>query len=244
MAVVEDGGYDKLARWYRLIEMIAMGNRLQRGRTALLDAMIPPSSMLVLGDGDGRFLAAAAQRFIQCRFTSIDRSGAMIAAQRRRLAKLNAADRVQWIQIDARDYQPPVACFDAAAMVCFLDCFTAADLRRDLPIWLAGVKPSGQVVIVDFTVSGSPRITAAVLRWAMHRFFRLATDLPNRRLVLDAVLPSPAAGVVTAGDRLIGLTATLWPATFLGQALASKSASIGAHDFPPNHWSNACRSRS
>ncbi len=196
-----------------------MGGRLQRGRVSLLDQMSTPASMLVLGDGDGRFLVAAAKRFPDCRFTSVDRSGAMIAAQRRRLTK--AAVRVDWIQIDARDYQPPPGKFDAAAMICFLDCFTLVDLRRHLPIWLDGVQSSGQVLIIDFTTAGPQRITAPALRWAMHQFFGRTTDLPNRRLVLDEWLPPPPAGVNTASDHVIGLTAALWPNDTLQRALSS-----------------------
>lgn len=207
-----DGGYDRLAPWYHAIEWLTFGRRLHRQRLALLPKMRPPKSMLLLGDGDGRFLQAAAGQFRDCRFTSVDRTAAMLDRQRRRLSAAGHADRVTWVHADARSYQPARSQFDAAAMVCFLDCFTAAELHRCLPRWVIGVRPDGQLLTVDFTVTGPRRLTAASLRWASHRFFRWTTDLPNRRLVLDDVLPPTADATMIHRDPAIGLAAMLWPA--------------------------------
>lgn len=186
-------GYDRLAQAYRWLEAPVFGRRLQRARTALV-SRVPPSArdrVLVLGDGDGRLLAALCERWPEASFTSVDQSAGMLAAQRRRVRALGPghARRVNWIHADALAL--PISPGDHGLLVTafFLDCFGEADLRRGLPRWLGAVRPGGHWLWVDFAEPERKRVGAwASLRArgllaGMHLFFRWQTGCPNRRLL-------------------------------------------------------------
>ena len=185
-------GYDRLAKHYRLLERSLFGNRLQRSREALLSRLPRCESALVLGDGDGRFLKAFRESQSECVITSLDQSGRMLDLQRGRLLVEDSSLRkVEFLQQDARDYQPVPDSHDVLVTAYFLDCFTEEQLARCLPKWIAGVKDRGYFYVVDFYQphAGYHRYRSGVLLWLMHRFFRWQTDLPNQRLVdLDAAL--------------------------------------------------------
>ena len=53
-------GFDRLARSYRTLELLAFGRDLERARFAWLPALADRKSILVLGEGDGRCLARLA----------------------------------------------------------------------------------------------------------------------------------------------------------------------------------------
>src|ERR1043165_8266693 len=48
--------FDAVTPWYRTLETVAFGNALQRARLACLAEIQAPSRVLIVGEGDGRFL--------------------------------------------------------------------------------------------------------------------------------------------------------------------------------------------
>lgn len=113
--------YDRFARTYRVLEYAAFGPALMRARTAHLGALPgPPARALLLGEGDGRFLRAARERWPGCAFTVADCSPAMLAAARRRAGAGAAA----WTEADARAFliRTPTASFDLVTTHFLFDC--------------------------------------------------------------------------------------------------------------------------
>ena len=49
--------FDRIAPWYRSLEWIVFGDKLQRCRIASLAEIGAPRRVLIVGEGDGRFLA-------------------------------------------------------------------------------------------------------------------------------------------------------------------------------------------
>ena len=49
---------DRIARWYRWLEYASFGRALERRRLEYLAATADARRVLILGEGDGRFLAA------------------------------------------------------------------------------------------------------------------------------------------------------------------------------------------
>ena len=81
--------------------------------------------VLVLGEGDGRFLAAFLAANRGAGVDVVDASAGMIALARRRVA---GDERVRWHLADGRRFEPPAAAFDLIVTNFWLDCFPAADL--------------------------------------------------------------------------------------------------------------------
>ncbi|MFK8111507.1 MAG: class I SAM-dependent methyltransferase [Rubripirellula sp.] len=185
------GGYDRLAKFYRGLELAMFRGQLQAARVALLDQLPTVDRALVLGDGDGRFLAELSRSHSNCQIISVEQSSEMLKRQQQRIQAPNAVDRHTFVCQDASAYQPVQDSFDLMTTVFFLDCFTEEDLQRLLPQWLAGLRQGGVFYFVDFARPrrGWQRIRADLYLAVMHGFFRWTTGLGNRRLVdIDSIL--------------------------------------------------------
>ena len=184
-------GYDRLASFYQPLEMLLFGDSLQRSRIALLEELPKLDRALVLGDGTGRLLEQFCVSQPRCQITSVDHSSEMLRHQRRRVDRVNAGHRVEFIQQDVRTLHPPTGHYDAIVAAYVLDCFTAAELSEMLPRLLSGIRDAGLFYFVDFIHPDGRlrRHQAAAYQFLMHTFFRWTTGLPNRTLVdLDAEL--------------------------------------------------------
>lgn len=178
--------FDLLAPHYRWMEWLSAGGKLQRCRTAFLEALSPPAKVLIYGEGNGRFLVELCRRFPQAQVTVADASAGMIAQARRRLqdAGLGAA-QVEFIHADALRWRPPVGEFDLLVTCFFLDCFREDELRRLVPVIAAAASPQAQWLVADFQIaaSGVRRLRSRVIVAVLYAFFRRATGLSAHELV-------------------------------------------------------------
>ena len=117
VAVLSDGGYDRLAAIYPWLECAMFGGRLRRARqdacqfwSEHCSTPAHPTSITLLGDGRGQCLPLLHNRFVDASIVSVDRSAAMLQHQRRRLSmdctshqSLTdvAASKVRFIRADA-----------------------------------------------------------------------------------------------------------------------------------------------
>jgi ubiquinone/menaquinone biosynthesis C-methylase UbiE len=183
-------GFGHLARCYEALERATFGGVLQRARTYHLEQLAPVPEVLLLGDGDGRFLEALlverARRGTTGSVVSVDASRGMLERARERIAGLPGADQVQFVHSPAGAFEPPADYSPGAiASQFFLDCFDEEALA-ELANQISVVASPGAVwVIADFSLPPrrSPwRLPARALIWVMYRFFALAAGLRAKRL--------------------------------------------------------------
>jgi ubiquinone/menaquinone biosynthesis C-methylase UbiE len=180
----------------------------------MLDRLPSVENVLVLGDGDGRFLQQFCRARPSCSVTSVDQSSRMLQLQRRRLTEVDPQPCVSFVQSDAKEYRPEKDQLDLLVTAFFLDCFSEDEVSDMLPRWLAGVRPGGLLYYVDFSrpKSGWRRLRADCYLGWMHSMFRWSTGLPNRRLIdLDAVLARQPMSLIATEELSHGLiTARLY----------------------------------
>ena len=207
--------FDRLAPAYHALERLTFGGLLHACRTAHLGRLAGCRRALVLGDGDGRFLADLLRAYPDLEADSLDVSPGMIALARRRVARVpGAAARARFVVADARTAAPPATGYDLVVTNFFLDCFRPADqaavVRRAAGACAAGAR----WVDGDFRLpaGGWARLAGRALLAGMYAFFRLTTRLPAGRLSDPAPLLA-AEGFAPAAEvtRLRGfLSARLW----------------------------------
>ncbi len=176
--------FDLLAAHYGWMETVMAGGVMQRARVAHLDRLKGRQKILILGEGPGRFLAAALPALPEARFTCVDASAAMIAAARRRLGPAASSDRIRWIHAELPGWLPaPEAGFDAVVTDCFLDCFPPDQLRVVIDGVAEACAPDATWLIADFGIpeDGWRRWRAQAIHALMYAFFRVVTCLPARR---------------------------------------------------------------
>ena len=182
---VSESGYDRLAKIYWLIEWTLFGGDLQRARTCLLDTLPQCKRMLILGDGDGRYLKEFVRIQSASEVTSVDQSGVMIERQVASVNSLSCNPSIEWVHDDAKKLKFPKGEFDGLSMLFFLDCFRADEVREILPRFLGWVAPGGVIHFVDFQepAAGWWRLRGRLYLKLMHWFFGWQTGLENRKLV-------------------------------------------------------------
>ncbi len=185
------GSFDRLARWYRLLELLAFGLDLERARFALLDRLGGCRSILVAGEGDGRCLARLARIAPAARIDCLDASGAMLARARARIAAASARPGVRFIQADAATVPLGRRSYDAVVTLFFLDCFdepgAAAVVRR----FSRALRESALWLHADFAVPAGRLAGWRARAWLrlLYAFFGATTGVRARRL-------PPAEGLI------------------------------------------------
>lgn len=176
-------GFDRVARLYRALEYAAFGGALQRARLAHIDTLRHCADILILGDGDGRFLSALVAIAPTARVRCIDTSAAMQAIAAARLSDRDRA-RVTFECADARAVDLSTRTFDAIVTMFFLDCFVEADVRALVNALMPRLRPDGVWLFADFNIPprGLARIHARVVVAALYAFFRWQTGIAARAL--------------------------------------------------------------
>ena len=177
-------GYERLAPYYWWLEHGLFGSRLQAARVRLLHEIPEVESVLVLGDGDGRFIGELARSQPKVSLFSVDQSEMMLELQRARIAEVPYEGKITFQACDLRKQRFPRHVYGGLVANFLLDCFSTEELIEHLPYWLSAVQPGGFFYFSDFTVppSGLRRVGGRMLLFALHQFFRIQTGLPNTQL--------------------------------------------------------------
>jgi ubiquinone/menaquinone biosynthesis C-methylase UbiE len=177
---------DSIARAYRWVEYAAFGPLLERARFRWLPELAASKRVLVLGDGDGRFLARFAESYPSAEVHYIDSSAVMLslARGRARRARLANQARLNFTHGDALSTTPPGRDYDLVVSHFFMDCFNEKELFQLVDHVGPRLAPKCHWLVSDFR---EPRggVLASVFRLylrLMFAFFRYTSGLETRNL--------------------------------------------------------------
>ena len=162
--------FDSLAPFYRTVETIVFGNALQRARTAFLRKLNRCRSTLVVGEGDGRFLAALLAANPKIRITCVEQSARMIQLARRGAPLEFVQSKIEEAAIDGT--------YDAIVTNFFLDCFTDGELSPIVHKLARHAQPNAIWIVGEFTNARRGKLLVAL----MYGFFRLVAHIKASRL--------------------------------------------------------------
>jgi ubiquinone/menaquinone biosynthesis C-methylase UbiE len=204
--------FDLIARPYRALEYMTLGRKLEQTRLHFLPRLKAARNALVLGDGDGRFLASFLAANTTVEATAVDGSAAMLEILRRRCSLY--ADRLKTVQADALTFTPATDVpYDIVVSHFFLDCFTEEQLQQLIARITPALRPGGRWLISDFRVPpGSMHLPARAFVRSLYLAFRILTGLRVTHL------PDHAGRLSAAGFQCVGqqmflsgiLTTELW----------------------------------
>jgi SAM-dependent methyltransferase len=178
-------GFDLLAPHYRWMELVLAGRKLQACRTRFIDELASAKEVLLLGEGNGRFLCELLRRNAGARVVCVDASARMHAAARNALARAGCdATRVRFVHGDVLACDLPARAYEGIVTNFFLDCFPPEELGRVVQRIATWAGPGARWIISDFRrpERGVKRWRAEAILAVMYLFFRVATRLPARRL--------------------------------------------------------------
>jgi len=192
--------FNLLARPYRWLEYLAFGPALHRCRLHFLPQLLHTRRALVLGDGDGRFLARLLALNPHLHADAVDLSPAMLHLLRQRCqaATPTAASRLTTHPADALTFHP-TGPYDLVATHFFLDCLTPPQLDQLTTRIAPHLAPGSLWLLSDFRIPPGPlRLPARALIRLLYLAFRLLTGLrttylPDHALALHRACLSPIA---------------------------------------------------
>lgn len=183
--------FDRLAPFYRTMERLTAGGRLQRRRLAFLGEIPAPRQVLLAGEGHGQFLPECVKRFPEARIVVMDSSARMLDIARETVD----SPRIEFVRAELQEWQAPLGQFDLIVTNFFLDCFPPDELA-------AVVKKLGRLataeadwLLADFEIApaGPARWRSRLIVAVLYRFFRIVTGLRATALI------PPDGDLATAG---------------------------------------------
>jgi SAM-dependent methyltransferase len=152
---VPNANFDHVARPYRWLEYVSFGPWLARCRSAQLPYLTSARHALLLGDGDGRFLARLLAANPTLVADVVDSSHAMLALLDRRLRRSEVHQRVRLHHADALQWNP-TGPYDLIVSHFFLDCFFPGQLEQLFDSVLPHALPGAHWVIAEFAIPRNP----------------------------------------------------------------------------------------
>lgn len=179
--------FDRIARHYRWLETITFGNALQRARTFWIDKIPPPQRVLIVGEGNGRFLGELMNVHRAIDIDCLDASGQMLRLARRRVLQehTDASDHVRLLLEDINSWSPPDQPYDLIVTHFFLDCFPRDEVERVVAKLSHASTANAIWLLADFALPETRLARWCAKFWlaAMYLFFRIAAGIRARELV-------------------------------------------------------------
>jgi SAM-dependent methyltransferase len=171
------------------MEYLSFGPLLERCRFHHLGALASSQSAaknaLVIGDGDGRFLARLLAANPSLHAEAVDASPSMLNLLRNRAARIGAQDRLTTTCADARTFEPPANRYDLVVTHFFLDCLTADETVTLIARLRPHLAPGARWLVSEFQIPTESRFRAAcarVLIGSLYTAFRVLTGLTVRQI--------------------------------------------------------------
>lgn len=202
--------FNPVARPYRWLEYLTLGRALERCRLHFLPKLLHQKRALVIGDGDGRFLAALMAANPHIHVDAVDTSATMLQLLSERCQ--TDSGRLKTHHTSALTFAPNEG-YDLVVTHFFLDCLTQPDLEALVARIAPALASGGLWLVSDFRIpSGPMRLFARIIVCSLYLAFRILTGLRTTRLP-DHATPLTHAGLTRIDHResLAGLLTTqLW----------------------------------
>jgi ubiquinone/menaquinone biosynthesis C-methylase UbiE len=186
---------DFIARWYRFLEYASFGRALHRRRCHFLPQLAGARKVLVLGEGDGRFLAEFVCANPKTEVDYFDCSEKMLLLTAKRIGK---TQRVHCHCGDILNSPLPGHAYDLIVTHFFLDCFAGPELTLAIRKISEAASDDARWVVSEFREppNGWRRLRARFWIRFLYFAFRVATGLKTQRL------PNYAGALQDAGFEL------------------------------------------
>ena len=181
MAIDGQATFDFIADLYPVLEQLVFGSTLSQSRRFFAPRVAEGNNVLLIGEGNGRFLFEIVKQTSSSTFTVVDSSARMLAAAARRIATIDRCPEVEFFHADIVEWRSPVAHYDRIVTHFLLDLYRPNSIRRivnkisrlstDETLWIN----------VDFTAANQ-LLRQKLLMWAQYRFFRVCAGIEASRL--------------------------------------------------------------
>ena len=192
--------FDLVAAAYPLLETMSFGNSLNEARRAFVQRTATATHVLLIGEGNGRFLCELLARKRGGTVTVVDQSPRMLRLLSRRVSSIRRYTELKLITADFLAWNADGLTYDAVVTHFFLDLFrTESQLLVTHKISHVA-KPGAIWVNVDYRLT-KPRPLHRLIDWLQYRFDRTFSGIEADRLY-DSSEHIRSAGWLIDEERL------------------------------------------
>jgi ubiquinone/menaquinone biosynthesis C-methylase UbiE len=173
--------FDLIASFYPLLEQTVFASTLSQARRIFITQVRAGNHILLIGEGNGRFLFEALKQTSADSFTVVDSSARMLAATARRIAEVDRYPHVELIHADILEWRSPASSYDRLVTHFFLDQFRPDRIRRVVEKISRLATEDALWINVDFT-SENQDLRQKFLMWVQYRFFQIFAGIESDRL--------------------------------------------------------------
>lgn len=142
--------FDLVAPVYPLLERASFADALTKARRTFLNRVASSDRILLIGEGNGRFLAELLREKIGGHVTVVDSSPRMLSLLQKRIRSLDHRTDVQVVCTDFLTWSDELPSFDAIVTHFLLDLFRPASQRRIVSRVTELAKPQALWINVDY----------------------------------------------------------------------------------------------
>ena len=177
--------FDFIARHYNWIEKIIFRSDLEKFRSMNIELIKDAKSILLLGDGDGRFLEQVSKMGTEAQIVSVDSSAKMINLSQIKVKTSHLNVEFNCSKIE--NFKPSES-FNPDLIIAhfFLDCFTYDEALLILDRITRWAAADAKFIISDFSITkkvSSHRVYQKILTNIMISFFSLFCGISARILL-------------------------------------------------------------
>jgi ubiquinone/menaquinone biosynthesis C-methylase UbiE len=173
--------FDLIASFYPLLEQTVFGSTLSQARRIFMTQVRAGNHILLIGEGNGRFLFEALQQTSAESFTVVDSSARMLATTARRIEAVDHCPHVELIHANILEWRSTAAYYDRVVTHFFLDQFRPDCIRRVVEVISRLATEDALWINVDFT-SENQDLRQKFLMWVQYRFFQIFARIESARL--------------------------------------------------------------
>lgn len=192
--------FDLVAPIYPALERFVFGAHLDNARQAFVENIIEANRVLLVGEGNGRFLKSLIARKQTGFIKVVEKSRAMI-----RLAKTRAGESrnvgLEFIEADFRLWQPGKE-FDCIVTHFFLDQFNPPAQLAIIQKFAELITKDGIWINVDFVPARTMR--GRTLMWSQYTFFRSVSRIEAKRCFDESGMAARSGWTITATIPFLG----------------------------------------
>ena len=188
-----DPNYDLVARFYPSLERCVFGFNLEIARQAFYETALQSDRLLLVGEGNGRFLGSLVARKTGGSICVVEKSRVMIRLAKDRTNNQGKTE-LKFVEADIRSYtaeQP----FDCIVTHFFLDQFGPRAQQVIINRFNELITDDGTWINVDFT---PPRTMAGrALMSLQYTFFRIMSHIETRHCFDESVIAAQSGWIVS-----------------------------------------------
>jgi tRNA (cmo5U34)-methyltransferase len=192
--------FDLLARIYPTLERLVFGARLERARRAFLEFVAQAECVLLVGEGNGRFLESLMAAKTAGQVRVVEKSPKMV-----RLAKQRAVNSrqvaLEFLEADFRQCQFAEQ-FDCVVTHFFLDLFNPPSQLAIIKKIAEVVAEGGTWINVDFVPASTLR--GDILMRLQYAFFRVMSRIEAKRCFDESGLATGAGWIISETLSYLG----------------------------------------